>query len=103
MILAALDEGVTGFPARWIKADSLPVRHRTRTGMSALRYYFRPPWSMNQDNFNIIRSNADFAIDVRDMIDQTCVGLVRTVNAGRRILATLSQQFKRVFDSKKYL
>ncbi len=30
---------------------------------------------MNQDNFNIIRSNASLAVDVWDMIDQTCVGI----------------------------
>ena len=77
---------------------------------------------MNQDNFNIIQSNAGLAADVRDMIDQTRGGIARTVNAGitflywrigkriqmevlqyeraeygRRILATLSQELSAEF------
>ena len=77
---------------------------------------------MNQDNFNIIQSNAGLAADVRDMIDQTRGGVARTVNTGmtflywrigkriqmevlqyeraeygRRILATLSQELSAEF------
>ena len=77
---------------------------------------------MNQDNFNIIQSNAGLVADVREMIDQTRAGVARTVNAGmtllywrigkriqmevlrydraeygKRILATLSQQLSAEF------
>ena len=74
---------------------------------------------MNQDNQNIIQSNAGLVADVRDMIKQMRSGVAHTVNAGmtflywrigkriqmevlkyeraeygRRIIATLSQEFR---------
>ena len=74
---------------------------------------------MNRDNQNIIQSNAGLVADVRDMSKQTRSGVAHTVNAGmtflywrigkriqmevlkyeraeygRRIIATLSQEFR---------
>ena len=41
---------------------------------------------MNQDNQNIIQSNAGLVADVRDMIKQTRSGVAHTVNTGMTFL-----------------
>ena len=41
---------------------------------------------MNQDNQNIIQSNAGLVADVRDMIKQTRSGVAHTVNASMTFL-----------------